>query len=182
MHRETMRQPLFCFMVAYHFANEQQMLNSIQHCDLYCAEKELYVFLYNIAGAVCVYRITEAKANELSKKALEAGESWSAFLGPGGQIYDDPMVFCREEFSGCWIDTDEWIKDQISDTAIIDLPPLVKKDAEPGEWCTPNVSPWLDAGDGKKIEIGIYREPDTGEYTFQVFHGDTVVYTHQVNL
>ena len=85
------------------FKSGSEMYGTIMSSDLYCEEKELYVFLYNDAGAVCSYRITKEEANALRKKASEAGEYWGAFLGIGGEIYDDPMLFCNANYKGCWV-------------------------------------------------------------------------------
>lgn len=48
-------------------------------------------------------------------------------------------------------------------------------DVKPGNWCIPLVNNVFNTPDGKDIEIGVYREPDDGTYTLQIFDGDDVV-------
>lgn len=84
------------------FKNGAEMYSAIESCDLYNEDKELYVFLYNDAGAVCVYDITKEMAAGLRQKSNEANEYWGAFLGVGGRIYDNPMDFCDDHYGGIW--------------------------------------------------------------------------------
>ena len=66
--------------------------------DLYSQKGETYVFRYNEAGSIATYRVTKEEVEELDKKSKEAGgEYWSAFLGPGGCIWDDPSHECYED-------------------------------------------------------------------------------------
>lgn len=72
----------------------------INETDLYNTETGYY-----ISGSVIhedeereeliVYLLYEGEANELAE--LSKGECWLGYLGPGGNIYDDPWE---------WIDTD----------------------------------------------------------------------------
>lgn len=84
------------------FANAQEMYDMIVHSDIYNDEKELYAFLYNEEGAICVYHITNDEAKKLEQKKKNFDEYWGAFLGIGGTIYDDPMEFCNDQYKGCW--------------------------------------------------------------------------------
>lgn len=84
------------------FSSGQDMYNALDFGDIYNPEKELYVFLYNDAGAVCAYNVSEYEAKELELKSKESGEYWSAFLGVGGSIYDEPMEFCDANYNGNW--------------------------------------------------------------------------------
>lgn len=73
------------------FSTSKEMYNYIADGnDLYNPAEELYVFVYNDAGALCSYRITEKEAMALRKESKETKESWSAFLGTGGTVYDNP--------------------------------------------------------------------------------------------
>ena len=83
------------------FSSGEEMLSVLQHADLYSPELEMYVFLYNEAGAICHYDIDEEEAQELDAKAKELGEYWSSFLGPGGHIWDDPLDENFPPAEGC---------------------------------------------------------------------------------
>lgn len=91
-----------CKMNYIEFLNASDMYDKITHNDLYSDEDELYVFNYNDDGAICVYHITNKEAKELEQKSLELNEYWGAFLGIGGDIYDNPMDFCNEHYEGRW--------------------------------------------------------------------------------
>lgn len=84
------------------FSSGQDMYDILDSGDIYNPEKELYVFLYNDAGAVCAYNVSKYEAKELELKSKESGEYWSAFLGVGGSIYDEPMEFCDANYNGNW--------------------------------------------------------------------------------
>ena len=91
--------------------------------DLYSLKAEVYVFGYNDAGSIATYYITEKDAMELSDLANKNDDYWCAFLGPGGEIWDDPsyenfsegeitnLDRCEEllEF-GDWVDTRDFNK------------------------------------------------------------------------
>ena len=99
------------------FTSAEEMLNAIVNIgdDLYNLETGDYVFCYNDCGSIAVYRLTRNEAARLQEEAN--GESWSAFLGVGGTIYDDPtyegyndeqtsnLDFCEDIY-----DQDGWIK------------------------------------------------------------------------
>jgi hypothetical protein len=109
------------------FESAKQMLETLDCMDLYNTETENYVFLYNECGSICVYQIEKEMAIELDKKSREAdGEQWSAFLGTGGSIYDDPrhelfdahnsnnLDYCEEFYNkGNWIDTRDYFKEVV---------------------------------------------------------------------
>lgn len=73
------------------FHNGAEMLEALQTGDLYSPLSEIYIFIYNDVGSLCSYDITLSEAETLENKCREQpGEYWSAFLGTGGWIYDDP--------------------------------------------------------------------------------------------
>ena len=73
------------------FNSAEEMLDTIQSgTDLWSEELEVYVFVYNDCGSICYYSIDKEQAEELSREAEDADEYWGAFLGIGGNIYDDP--------------------------------------------------------------------------------------------
>ncbi len=76
----------------YQFDSSKEMLETLQNgIDLYCKELGSYAFAYNDSGSICFYNgISEELAKELKNKQFESGEYWGAFLGAGGEIYDDP--------------------------------------------------------------------------------------------
>lgn len=77
------------------FKTPEQMLGYINdNHDLYSRKAETYIFVYNDAGSVCTYHISEEEAKELAIKAKTDGEYWGAFLGTGGEICDDPSHEC----------------------------------------------------------------------------------------
>lgn len=91
--------------------------------DFYNPDTETYVFAYNDCGSIAVYTgITPEKATELAKKAKKTNEYWCAFLGAGGEIYDDESYpgysegqtsnvdFCEQHRSeGRWFATSDWL-------------------------------------------------------------------------
>lgn len=109
------------------FNSAEEMLDYIKddnEChDLYSEKSEIYVFLYNDAGSIATYHITEKDAMELSDLANKNDDYWGAFLGPGGEIWDDPsyenysegkttnLDRCEEllEFDD-WVDTRDFNK------------------------------------------------------------------------
>ena len=91
------------------FINGKDMLTHIiAGHDLYNKEKEIYVFVYNSADSICYYFISNEEAEELKKKAEDSDELWSAFLGVGGWIVDDPEYECYIEGSETPL---EWCED-----------------------------------------------------------------------
>jgi len=106
--------------MAFKFASGQEMLDALHDVDLYSPSQELYVFLYNEAGAICYYYISLEEAKELQAQAKKMGEYWSALLGTGGHICDDPndednppnpgcsnIDFCEDNYMHDWIDTED---------------------------------------------------------------------------
>lgn len=105
------------WLIPVRFKDAEEMLSSIQSGeDLYNKETEQYVFLYNGAGSIAVYDIEEQEADALIASSHAAGgEYWGAFLGVGGNIYDDPsyeyysdeipsnLDYCKENYDkGQW--------------------------------------------------------------------------------
>lgn len=81
------------------FATAEQMLEFINDGnDLYSPKAEIYVFGYNDAGSIATYSISEEEAKRLSNRVKSGDEDyWSAFLGVGGEIWDDPSHECYKE-------------------------------------------------------------------------------------
>lgn len=52
-------------------------------------------------------------------------------------------------------------------------------ETEPGNWCVPAFDNTF-LYNGRVIEVGLYREPDDGSYTLQVFSGDDVIFCEAV--
>lgn len=78
--------------------------------DLYNLNTGAYVFLYNIDGGICVYYLDSEEAYDIAKQA--EGEYWGAFLGAGGNVYDDPMEFFESDSAnGVWVKADESFTD-----------------------------------------------------------------------
>lgn len=72
------------------FKSASDMKSTLDKKDLYNPNTETYVFLYNEAGSIAVYEdISLDEALQLEKDAKAINEYWAAFLGPGGEIYDD---------------------------------------------------------------------------------------------
>lgn len=101
------------------FNNAKEMFDTVveRQRDLYCKEKELYVFLDNEVGSIAVYSIDKTEATKLRKQSEEHKDYWSAFLDVGGEIYDDPsyeefdpdnqmsnMNWFEENYEGEWED------------------------------------------------------------------------------
>lgn len=103
------------------FSDGKEMLCAIseKNYDLYCPEKETYVFCYNAVGSIAVYDwIDDEECENLIKFQENAcGEYWGAALGPGGNIYDDAnyseenetpsltgesLEWCNDNFDGEW--------------------------------------------------------------------------------
>lgn len=88
------------------FNSAEEMLEFIQDGnDLWSESAGLYVFVYNDAGSICTYNIDLTQAKELSLKAELYDEYWSAFLGWGGSIYDEPqnLELCEKLYK-----VDDW--------------------------------------------------------------------------
>lgn len=83
------------------FQSAEQMLKYITDVgDLYSEKAEIYIFNYNEAGSVCTYNIDREQAAQLSNEVNNSKENyWAAFLGVGGQIWDDPTSDYYED--GC---------------------------------------------------------------------------------
>ena len=84
------------------FKNGREMRKELKYGDLYNPETGEYVFLYNDVGSIAVYDLSADQVKELREKAKDTGESWSAFLGVGGYIYDDPIEWCNERYKENW--------------------------------------------------------------------------------
>lgn len=81
------------------FGTAKQMLDYINEGnDLYSRKAETYVFSYNDEGSVCTYILDESEAASLARQVKNSEEKyWSAFLGTGGKIWDDPRHYCYKE-------------------------------------------------------------------------------------
>ena len=103
------------------FNSAEEMLNTITGgTDLYCPEEEIYVFVYNDLGSICLYSVDKEQARELDELSFETGEYWGAFLGWGGRIIDSdewyaknneihhdyqesPIEWCKEMYTHNWV-------------------------------------------------------------------------------
>lgn len=100
------------------FNTPEQMLEYINagH-ELYSRKAETYVFPYNEAGSISTYSIDPEEANVVSNRVKsEDEEHWSAFLGVGGSIWDDPSHECYKDGQASNLDCcasfmkyDDWV-------------------------------------------------------------------------
>lgn len=100
------------------FNSGKEMYDYLQNSgDLYCQEEEIYVFMYNEAGALCYYYVSKDEAKALSLQSKEMDDYWGAFLGTGGCILDEEELeysiqpsfdFCNEQFDKDWVSTSEY--------------------------------------------------------------------------
>ena len=93
------------------FSSGKHMLDYILSVgDLYSPERLKYVFRYSEDGALCAYSgISLEVANKLDEEAKQTGEYWGAMLGPGGEIYDDPLEWCNNHYKGEWVNVPFYI-------------------------------------------------------------------------
>lgn len=108
------------------FNSPEQMLDAILkgEKDLYNVKTGDYVFHYSESGSIAVYNLTSEEAEELDKKAIENGEYWGAFLGGGGEIWDDPeraaeneqdcnLDYCKKVYAlDGWVDVSVYAKSE----------------------------------------------------------------------
>ena len=73
------------------FLRPIDMLKYIQEGnDLYNPETGEYIFVYNEEGSICNYHVSLEEMTNLYELACENNEYIGAYLGTGGEIYDDP--------------------------------------------------------------------------------------------
>lgn len=73
------------------FSDWQEMYQCLCNgVELYNMETGAFVFQYNDAGALCMYNLSTEYVKEIAARAEEDDECWSAYLGTGGNILDDP--------------------------------------------------------------------------------------------
>ena len=97
------------------FDNANEMLDFINdNHDLYCEETGIYVANYNNCGSIATYSLTAEDVMECEKYRAETGDYWLGCLGPGGDIYDDPLYpdfndgcstnldFCEQNYKKLW--------------------------------------------------------------------------------
>lgn len=103
------------------FQTAEQMLEYINKGnDLYSRQAEIYISNYNEAGSVCTYNIDQGEAKRLAKLVNDSDVNyWGAFLGVGGQIWDDQTHDCYDECQmtnlDCCknlIEIDDWVLTQ----------------------------------------------------------------------
>lgn len=76
------------------FYDASSMLDYIRFGhDIYSPSAGVYVFEYNVYGSICVYPISETKADELDA----AGGWWSSRLGMAGSAIYDSQAAKEEE-------------------------------------------------------------------------------------
>lgn len=103
------------------FKSPIEMLATIQDAvDLYNPNTGEYVFLYNEAGSIAVYILSEEEAADLERQARASHEYWGAFLGIGGSIYDDPS---HEHYSPDLQSNLEWCENAYREEGWIDVSP-----------------------------------------------------------
>ena len=115
------------------FENGSQMYDYIRSGkDLYSKSQGIYAFVYNDAGAICIYTLCPEDVIQLIADSKEYEEYWGAFLGWKGSAildegkYDDDehryssdwemrklylqpsLDFCDETYMvDDWMDTDD---------------------------------------------------------------------------
>lgn len=77
--------------MALKFQSGKEMYDYIcEGNDIYSESQEVYAFVYNDAGAICVYDLHPEDVVDLVKKSKEYDDYWAAFLGwKGSNILDD---------------------------------------------------------------------------------------------
>ena len=89
------------------FDSGKEMLDEVLcGTDLYNEESGLYVFLYNDNGDIASYNLYPQEVEKLREDQKNTGDSWSAFFGVGGYIYENEdaenLYWCEDNFSGEW--------------------------------------------------------------------------------
>jgi len=102
------------------FSSAEEMLDCAQNHDLYNPETGAYVFGYNEAGALCEYILDEEEVKDIIVKRQNGDDCyWGGYLGPGGDIYDDPedenldedeledlysnLNYCEDHYTENWV-------------------------------------------------------------------------------
>lgn len=86
--------------------------------DLYNVNTGAYVFCYSENGSMAVYYLSSEEAFDIACKAED--EYWGAFLGAGGNVYDDPMEFFESDSAnGVWVKADESFATKVYPNMII---------------------------------------------------------------
>lgn len=93
------------------FNSTKEMRTFLENRDLYNLKSHIYVFVYNNAGSLCYYRLTNEEAQKTADEAREIDDAWSATLGPGGYIIDDPETI-QEFLNDTFADKSWYIADQ----------------------------------------------------------------------
>lgn len=77
------------------FKKPEDMLNKIVNdgTDIYNIYTGHYVFSYNEEGSICVYSLS----NEDMDSLKDSEDALSAYLGPGGNVFDAPNSECYKE-------------------------------------------------------------------------------------
>ncbi len=115
------------------FSSAQDMLSYLQDDNyLYNSKTGDYVFRYNSAGSIAVYSaIRQERATQLAMQAEEQGECWSALLGPGGSIYDDPSY---EAFDPALTSNLQWCKDHYLEDGWVDTSDVMNNNTSYEYW------------------------------------------------
>lgn len=75
--------------VTFNSAEEIYKVLTSDSQDLYCLDDEMYLFSYNLAGAIAYYYLDMKELMQLVAEAQSTGEGYiGALLGPGGYIID----------------------------------------------------------------------------------------------
>ncbi len=101
------------------FKSAKDMLDILKAgIDLYNGKQ--YVYSYNDNNSIAVYDLAPDEAKRVSERAMRDKEYWSAMLGPGGKIYDDPsyqgydprllsnLDYCEAHYTEPWEMTASW--------------------------------------------------------------------------
>lgn len=77
--------------MAHKFKSGKEMYDYIcEGNDIYSKSEGIYAFVYNDAGAICIYTLDEEDVARLVAESKEHDDYWGAFLGwKGSNILDE---------------------------------------------------------------------------------------------
>lgn len=85
--------------------------------DLYNYQTNQYAFLYNEDHAIAYYHLQEGTADKLAMDAMTGKECWSAFLGAGGEIYENEQKLIEDNIFA----DEHWITTKDYETYVAEL-------------------------------------------------------------
>ena len=72
------------------FKNGKEMYDYVASgSDLYSPSKDIYIFVYNDADALCYYDLNHDEVLDILNRKGDSNEYWCAYLGFGGDILDE---------------------------------------------------------------------------------------------